>query len=87
MMRAKTKSDSADIQQLLNQLEKTNPTTTETDKMIIAGKAADIIKSNPNLKARVIGALKSGGKEALKEAVDNPILNVLVAIIEGWQEA
>lgn len=77
----------ADIQQLLKQLEETNPTTTETDKIIVAGKAADAIKSNQTLKARVIGALKSGSKEAFKEAVDNPIVNVLVAIIEGWQEA
>lgn len=77
----------ADIQQLLKQLEETNPTTTETDKIIVAGKAADAIKNNPTLKARVIGALSNGGKEAFKEAVDNPIVNVLVAIIEGWQEA
>ncbi|MCC5667815.1 pentapeptide repeat-containing protein [Nostoc sp. CHAB 5784] len=77
----------AQIQQLLKQLEETNPTTTETEKMIVAAKAADEIKNNPTLKARVIGALKSGGKEAFKEAVDNPLVNVLIAIIEGWQEA
>ncbi|MFB2771047.1 pentapeptide repeat-containing protein [Pelatocladus sp. BLCC-F211] len=77
----------AEIQQLLKQLEETNPTTTETEKMIVVAKAADEIKNNPTLKARVIGALKSGGKEAFKEAVDNPLINVLIAIIEGWQEA
>jgi uncharacterized protein YjbI with pentapeptide repeats len=77
----------AEIQQLLKQLEETNPTTTETEKMIIAAKAADEIKNNPTLKARVIGALKSGGTEAFKEAVDNPLVNVLVAIIEGWMQA
>lgn len=74
----------AEIQQLLKQLEETNPTETET---VIAAKAADEIRKNPTLKARVIGALKSGGKEAFKEAVDNPLVNVLIAIIEGWQEA
>lgn len=77
----------AEIQQLLKQLEETNPTTTETEKMIVVAKAADEIKKNPTLKARVIGALKSGGTEAFKEAVDNPLVNVLVAIIEGWTEA
>jgi hypothetical protein len=76
-----------DIQQLLKQLEQTNPTATEMDKINIAAKAADAIKSDPTLKTRVIGALKSGGKEAFKEAVDNPIVNILVAIVEGWQEA
>ena len=77
----------AEIQQLLKQLEETNPTTTETEKIIVAAKAADEIRNNPTLKARVIGALKSGGKEAFKEAVDNPLVNILIAIIEGWQEA
>jgi hypothetical protein len=77
----------AEISQLFKQLEETNPTTTETEKMIIAAKAADEIKNNPTLKARVIGAFKSGGTEAFKEAVDNPLVNVLVAIIEGWMQA
>jgi phosphoenolpyruvate-protein kinase (PTS system EI component) len=77
----------ADIQQLLKQLEETNPNATETDKTMIAVKAADVINNDPTLKARVMGAIKSGGKEAFKEAVDNPIVNVLVAIVDGWQEA
>jgi uncharacterized protein YjbI with pentapeptide repeats len=77
----------AEIQQLLKQLEETNPTATETEKMIVAAKAADEIKNNPTLKVRVIAALKSGGTEAFKEAVDNPLVNVLVAIIEGWMQA
>jgi len=77
----------AEIQQLLKQLEETNPTTTETEKMIVAAKAADEIKNNPTLKARVMGAFKSGGTEAFKEAVDNPLVNVLVAIIQGWMQA
>lgn len=76
----------AQIQRLLQQLEQSNATATETEKMIVAAKAADEIKDNPTLKARVIGALMSGGKEAFKEAVDNPLVNVLVAIIEGWLE-
>lgn len=77
----------AEIQQLLRQLEETNPSTTEMEKMSIAVKAANEIKNNPTLKARVIGALKSGGTEAFKEAVDNPLVNVLVAIIDGWMQA
>jgi uncharacterized protein YjbI with pentapeptide repeats len=77
----------AEIQQLLKQLEETNPTSTETERIIVAAKAADEIRNNSTLKARVIGALKSGSKEAFKEAVDNPLVNILIAIIEGWQEA
>lgn len=76
-----------EIQQLLQQLEQTNPTTTTFEKTVVVAKAVDEIEKNPTLKARVIEALKSGGKEVLKEAVDHPLVNILMASIEGWQEA
>jgi uncharacterized protein YjbI with pentapeptide repeats len=77
----------AEIQQLLNQLSQTYPTATTSQKMSVVAKAVDEIESNPTLKARVIGALKAGGTEALKELIDNPLINILLASIEGWQEA
>ncbi len=49
-------------------------------------KAVDEIESNPTLKARVIRVLKAGETEALKELVDNPLINILLAAIDGWQE-
>jgi hypothetical protein len=45
------------------------------------------IDNNPTLKTRVIGAFKSGGTEALKELVDHPLVNILLATLEGWQDA
>lgn len=75
-----------EIQKLLKQLELSNPTTTEIDKVTVAAKAAEEIKKNPMLKDRAIAALKSGGTEAFKEAVDHPLVNILVAIIEGWMQ-
>lgn len=77
----------ADIQQLLNQLSQTYPTTTTSEKMTVVAKAVDEIESNPTLKARVIGALKAGGTEAFKELIDHPVVNILLASIEGWQDA
>jgi hypothetical protein len=77
----------AEIQQLLNQLSLTYPTATTSQKMSVVAKAVDEIESNPTLKARVIGALKAGGTEALKELIDNPLINILLASIDGWQEA
>ncbi|MEH2032195.1 MAG: pentapeptide repeat-containing protein [Nostoc sp.] len=77
----------AEIQQLLNQLSQTNPTTTTSEKMSVVAKAVDEIERNPTLKARVIGALKAGGTEALKELIDNPLINILLASIDGWQDA
>lgn len=76
-----------EIQQLLQQLEQTNPTTTTSEKTTVVAKTVDEIEKNSTLKARVIEALKSGGKEALKEAIDHPLVNILMASVEGWQEA
>ncbi|NEO60944.1 MAG: hypothetical protein F6J98_11050, partial [Moorea sp. SIO4G2] len=76
----------AEIQQLLNQLSQTNPTTTNKEKMIVVGEVIDQIETNPTLKAKVINALKAGGVEAFKEAIDHPLVNILMATVEGWTE-
>ena len=77
----------AEIQQLLNQLSHTNPTSTEIEKLTVVARAAEEIKNNPTLKSKVINALESGGIEAFKEAIDHPLVNILMATIEGWKEA
>ncbi|NEP53973.1 MAG: hypothetical protein F6K65_36355 [Moorea sp. SIO3C2] len=43
----------AEIQQLLNQLSQSNPTTTNKDKMIVVGEVVDQIETNLTLKAKV----------------------------------
>jgi HEAT repeat protein len=49
------------------------------------------LKRNPTLKSRLLNALKSGGTEALKIALETVFKNPLVAIpvetIKGWIEA
>ena len=75
-----------DIQELLNQLSTTYPTDTSAQQMMVATKAVEEIEKNPALKQRVIAALKAGGTEALKELVDHPAVNILLAAIEGWQK-
>ncbi|MDH6084252.1 hypothetical protein [Umezakia ovalisporum] len=77
----------AEIQQLLNQLGETYPTNTPLEKQIVVTEALKEIESNLTLKARVISALKAGGTEAFKEIIDHPLVNILLALIEGWQEA
>ncbi|NET86417.1 MAG: hypothetical protein F6J94_32560, partial [Moorea sp. SIO1F2] len=76
----------AEIQQLLEQLSQTNPTSSNAEKMAVVAKAVDQIEDKPTLKQRMINVLKTGGTEAFKEAVDHPLVNVLLAAIEGWQE-
>lgn len=75
-----------EIQSLLEQLSATYSTTTSREKNIVVGEAVDRIENNPTLKAKVINALKAGGTEAFKEAIDHPLVNILVATIEGWQQ-
>ena len=76
-----------EIQQLLEQLSTTYPTSTNKEKIAVIGEAVDQIENNPTLKAKVINALKAGGTEAFKEAVNHPLVNILVATIEGWQDS
>ncbi|MDY7002644.1 MAG: caspase family protein [Cyanobacteriota bacterium] len=82
----------AEIQELLEQLgksysqDRTSQEMTDYEKMTIASEAIKEIESNPILKQRIIDTLKDSGTTALREALDNPIANVLVAAFEGWVE-
>ncbi|NET44392.1 MAG: hypothetical protein F6K15_22000 [Okeania sp. SIO2B3] len=69
-----------EIQKLLKQLESNNPDATDAEKQAFV--TASIAPSN---RQRFVGALQAGGKEALKKLLDNPYVNVGVAIVEGWQ--
>ncbi|MBG1266859.1 HEAT repeat domain-containing protein [Nostoc sp. WHI] len=81
-----------EIQQLLEQLAKTNPTIVESQNPdIVVAEIHQEIKRNPTIKARLLNALKSGGTEALKQALDaifkNPLVSVSVETIKGFIEA
>ncbi|WP_424100229.1 HEAT repeat domain-containing protein [Moorena producens] len=70
----------AEIQGLLKQLEQSNPNATDLEKTAFVN-----IAIPASTKQRLLSALESGGKEALKELLDNPYVNVGMAIVEGWQ--
>ena len=76
----------AEIQQLLEQLSQTNPTTTTAEKLALVTEVTEKIEENSILKSKVVKALKAGGNEAFKEAIDHPLVNILLATIEGWKE-
>jgi hypothetical protein len=71
-----------EIQQLLTQLEASNPTATEIQKVEFV-KAAIA----PTRKERFVNALNAGWKETIKELLDNKFLNVAIAVLEGWSNA
>ena len=68
----------ADIQRLLQQLEENNPTATEIEKQTFISMGI-----GPTKKQRLINTVKSGGKATIEEFLDNPYVNVAIAIIEG----
>ena len=82
----------AEIQKLLEQLAQSNPAIfAEQDQTVALESLHQELKRNPTLKSRLLNALKSGGTEALKIALETVFKNPLVAIpvetIKGWIEA
>ena len=70
----------AEIQELLMQLEKSNPTATEAEKVAYVND-----ETPADLKSRVVNALKAGGEAATDTILDNsPYVNVVRAIVQGW---
>jgi hypothetical protein len=70
----------AEIQQLLMQLEKSNPTATEAEKVAYVND-----ETPPALKSRVASAVKAGSISAVETLLDNiPFSNITKAIVEGW---
>ncbi|MEC4814756.1 MAG: hypothetical protein SAK29_15965 [Scytonema sp. PMC 1069.18] len=72
----------AEIQQLLQQLEANNPTTTNADKRAVVNQAIEAIENNPALKAKAIAALNASGSEALKGAINHPLAKNMMPFIE-----
>ncbi|MEG5140014.1 MULTISPECIES: hypothetical protein [unclassified Microcoleus] len=75
-----------EIQQLLDQLSQTYPTTTVAEKSAVAAKAIEEIEKKPNVKEKVIKALKAGGVAALMELTNNPVVKILTPMLESLLE-
>ncbi len=70
----------AEIQQLLKQLETTNPTGTDTEKIAHVNN-----ETTPSFKRRVVGALEACGAESsIEEFLHHSFVNVGKAIVKGW---
>jgi len=79
------KYTAAKIQKLLEQLEEIYPTNTPLEKQMVVTEVIKRIESNPSLKAWVREALQGVSTEALKQLIDHPLVNVLLAALEGYQ--
>lgn len=76
----------AEIQQLLDQLSETYPTTTVAEKATVAAKAMQEIEGKPDTKKRIIKALKVGGTAALIELTNNPVVKILTPMLGSLLE-
>ncbi len=72
----------AEIQRLLKQLEESNPTATESEKVAYVND-----ETTPSLKRRVVKALIAGGESAIEEFLDNSYAKVIHSVIKGWMES
>ena len=75
-----------EMQNLLEQFSASQAISSPTEKILVVQEAVHEIEENPSLKRKIANALKAGGSEALKEAIHHPLVNILMATIEGWQE-
>jgi hypothetical protein len=77
----------AEIQQLLIQLEKSYSTDTTSGKMTVATEAIRHIENDPKLVKRILGALKSGGTQALSQFLNHPAASFVIGALEDWQKS
>lgn len=83
----KTLAEAAkEIQQLLDQLSETNPPKTVAEKSAVAAKAIKEIEKTPDVKGKVLKALKAGGVAALMELTNNPVVKILTPMLESLLE-
>jgi hypothetical protein len=76
----------AEIQQLLEQLDKSYPTNTTTEKMAVATEAIKQIERDQALSSQVLSALKAGGVSAFAQLLNHPAASFLIAALEDWQK-
>ncbi|PAX53188.1 pentapeptide repeat-containing protein [Brunnivagina elsteri] len=76
----------AEIQNLLEQLDKSYPSDTTTGKMEIATRAIEYIDSNPDLATRLSSALKAGSVQAFTQFLNHPAASFVVGALDDWQK-
>ena len=76
----------AEIQELLEQLEKSYLTETTTGKMALAAEVMARIENNPTLTARILSALKVGSVKAFEQFLSHPAASFVIGALEDWEK-
>lgn len=71
-----------ELQELLQELEQTNPTATEAQQTAFVTAAI-----TPTRREQFLSALQAGWKEMIKEFLDNSYHHVGIATLERWRDA
>ncbi|QEI41455.1 hypothetical protein BMF77_02044 [Dolichospermum sp. UHCC 0315A] len=58
---------------------------TDSQKQRFAEALKREIEKRPELKAKIVSAIKSGGTEAFKQLCSHPAIDIVLAAYEGWQ--
>ncbi|WP_375468355.1 transporter substrate-binding domain-containing protein [uncultured Nostoc sp.] len=70
-----------DVQRILEKIDKNKPNATKAEKQNIVS-----YEIPPDQRSKIVRAFKAGGEKALEEFLDNPYLNVAIAIVKEWQK-
>ncbi|MGD1704434.1 pentapeptide repeat-containing protein [Dapis sp. BLCC M229] len=76
-----------DIQELLEQLDKTYPSDTMPGKVKIAEEVITQIDNNQTKAERILSAIKSGGVAAFQQFLNHPASSFVIAALEDWQKS
>ncbi|QLE43559.1 transporter substrate-binding domain-containing protein [Nostoc sp. C052] len=70
-----------DIERILEKVDKNQPNATQAEKQNIISYEIPL-----DQRSRIVRALKAGGEKALEELLDNPYLNVAIAVVKEWHK-
>jgi hypothetical protein len=76
----------AEIQQLIEQLEKSYPTNTTAGKMEVAKELISRIDSNPTLTTRILSALEAESISAFEQLLNHPAASFLINVLADWKK-
>ena len=76
-----------DIQELLEQLEKTYPSETTMDRMKIATEVITHIDNHPTKAQKIFNAIKAGGVAAVEQLLNHPASSFVIAALNDWQKS
>ena len=76
-----------DIQELLEQLEKTYPSETTMDRMKIATEVITHIDNHPTKAQKIFSAIKAGGVAAVEQLLNHPASSFVITALNDWQKS